>query len=53
MFCFKVIWDGSKRNNEIGVGISSNEKHTIIVVQYDNSKSQKIVVTVVRTNKGH
>ena len=44
MFCFKVIWDGSKRNNEIGVGISSNNKHTIIVVQYDNSKSQKIVV---------
>ena len=40
MICFKVIWDGKKNNNEIGVGIESNDKYTIIVVQYENSKSQ-------------
>ena len=40
MLYFKVIWDGSKGHNEIGVGIESNDRHTIIVVQYDNSKSK-------------
>jgi len=34
----QVVWDGSKGDNEIGVGISSNDKHTIIVVQYDNKR---------------
>jgi len=34
----QVIWDGSKGDNEIGVGIESNVNNTIIVVQYDNKR---------------
>ena len=40
MKCFKVIWNGRKGKNEIGVGIQSNDNYTIIVVQYENSKSK-------------
>ena len=38
---FQVIWDGKKGDNKIGVGIASNDTYTIIVVQYENSKSEK------------
>jgi len=34
----QIIWDGKKGNNRIGVGIASNKKYTIVVVQYENKR---------------
>ena len=40
---FKIIWDGKKGKNRIGVGIKSNKKYTVIVVLYENSKSKNLI----------
>ena len=44
MLVFKIIWNGKKADNKIGVGIKSNEKNTIIVIHYENSKSKKSII---------